>query len=596
MLKCKLSKCVEAKEILQGMLGANVIGFQNFGYARHFTNSCTRLLGCEISQSTVDNAGVPVNVSVQPIGIDAARIRQMQESAEVKERVEALKELFAGKRVILGIESVDQHRGFIHKLQALQHFYEDNPEMRGSVTLIQILLPAPDPNFRVDPRAVDLVSKINAEFGSLEFTPIQFYYQAVENEEYLALLKIADVFLITSERDSVNTTFLDYIASQSDTGNESDDSRGYGLPIVSEFIGSASILPANLQVNPWDHRGIAAVLNSVLAMCKDERKNYHDRISKFVNANSARHWVTSFLSSIVRSSEMLDIYQPTPFLSFDRLVDRFMNADRRLILMDYDGTLTPIRQVPSAALPSAELTRALRHLTADPKNQVYVISGRDQAFLEACLGNIPQLGMSAEHGCFLRPTGDMNEVPNWMCTINIDDLVWKDDVLPIMEYYTERTPGSFVEQKKASLTWHYRLADPEFGSWQAKELQTHLEQSIASKYAVEIIAGKKNLEVRPTSSNKGEIIKSLLVRHGRPNFILCAGDDKTDEDMFRALTEEFSEGISPTTADEWCFTCSIGHSSKKTLAKYHVNTPEQIVAILMRLCSMTANRLSGVTM
>lgn len=168
-----------------------------------------------------------------------------------------------------------------------------------------------------------------------------------------------------------------------------------------------------------------------------------------------------------------------------------------------------------------------------------------------------------------------------------------------MEYYTERTPGSFVEFKTASIAWHYRLADPDFGSWQAKELQTHLEHAIASKFPVEIIPGKKNLEVRPRSSNKGEIIKSLLERHGPPGFILCAGDDKTDEDMFRVLAAE-QPAPSPTGdgagAAEWCFTCCIGSSSKKTLARNHVNTPEQMVSLLMRLCTLTADRVVGMTL
>lgn len=284
-----------------------------------------------------------------------------------------------------------------------------------------------------------------------------------------------------------------------------------------------------------------------------------------------------------------DTYLPTPFLNLEKVLEKYSSAEMRLILLDYDGTLTPIRKVPSAASPSQEVIRSLRLLTADPKNLVYVISGRDQNTLEEWLGNIPRLGMSAEHGCFLRPVLEPGETTKWISIIATDNLIWKDEVTKIMEYYTERTPGSFIEFKCASITWHYRLADPDFGSWQSKELQTHLEQSIASKYSVEIIPGKKNIEVRPKTSNKGEIIRMLVERHGTPEFIVCAGDDRTDEDMFGALNDMFDE-------TDWCFTCNIGASGKRTLARYHVQTPEQIVSLLMRLCTMLTERLPGITM
>lgn len=189
------------------------------------------------------------------------------------------------------------------------------------------------------------------------------------------------------------------------------------------------------------------------------------------------------------------MFLPTPFLNLEKVLGGYSKAASRLILLDYDGTLTPIRRVPSEAFPSQEVIRSLRLLTSDTRNYVYIISGRDQKALDGWIGNIPRLGMSAEHGCFLRPIMEPGETVNWMPTISLDDLSWKQDVIPIMEYYTERTPGSFIEFKTASITWHYRLADPDFGSWQSKELQNHLEQTIASKFSVEIIAGKKNLEV-----------------------------------------------------------------------------------------------------
>lgn len=447
---------------------------------------------------------------------------------------------------------------------------------------MQIVFSHTDQRGKGDSKITELVSSINGTYGSLDFNPVHVYHQVVESDEYFALLTIADMLLITSERDSVNTLVLDYIACQD---------HAFGLPVISEFIGLVSMLPRRLHVNPWDHVGTATTIQQVLTMPMEERRSLHNRISGFVWSNDVQYWVDSFMRAIQGSLSTTDIYLPTPFLSLDRILSSYEGAESRLLLLDYDGTLTPIRRVPSAATPSQEVISSLRVLASDPKNRVYIISGRDQWTLEEWLGTIPQLGMSAEHGCFLRPIPEIGESANWTTIIDVDELVWKQDVIPIMEYYCERTPGSFIEFKTASITWHYRLADPEFGSWQTKELQTHLEQSIATKYAVEIVAGKKNLEVRPRSSNKGEIIRMLLERHGMPEFILCAGDDKTDEDMFRALA-----ALPETRPEEGrIFTCSIGTATKKTLARYHVNTPEQIVSLLLRLAQLVEERSPGVT-
>ena len=206
-----------------------------------------------------------------------------------------------------------------------------------------------------------------------------------------------------------------------------------------------------------------------------------------------------------------------------------------------------------------------------------VVSGRDQATLEEWLGHIPQLGLSGEHGCFIRD-------PNATQTISMLDQIdmgWKEDVMEVFQYYTERTPGTFVESKKCALTWHYRTAeDPKYGAFQAKECQNHLEQSVISKLPVEILVGKKTLEVRPTCINKGEVIKRMIAQHPDASFLLCAGDDKTDEDMFRVLVKMKSKGLT-----QLLFPVAIGPPEKRTLAVWHVETSEKFNQVLDTLAS-----------
>jgi len=326
------------------------------------------------------------------------------------------------------------------------------------------------------------------------------------------------------------------------------------------------------------------------------------------------------------------------------------------------------------------MLKALTALANDPNNIVWVISGRDQKVLEEWLGDVQNLGFSAEHGSFMRQPGSKK----WVNLTESLDMNWKNDVIEIFTYYTERTQGnlneisilfvsgdrlgsikgqhcangyfffcvrnatgSFIEHKRSSLTWHYRMADPEFGTFQAKECQNHLENAVLSKLPVEILVGKKNLEVRPTIVNKGEIVKRLLSQHPDADFVLCAGDDKTDEDMFRALagvginsstgrrdsssnrslvvpyndelvaataakiaeaTRQHSHahvhsgppnsstkvlnGIRPApqpsppapgstfSAANEHFSITIGHALKKTLANWHVTSPEELIRVL----------------
>lgn len=139
----------------------------------------------------------------------------------------------------------------------------------------------------------------------------------------------------------------------------------------------------------------------------------------------------------------------------------YSKSKKRIFFLDYDGTLTPIRKTPNAAIPSDLTVESLAKLTSDDNTIVYVVSGRDQVALDGWLGSVKNLGMSAEHGCFIKYVGS----DKWINLSEEIDLSWKDDVLPIFEYYTERTPGSFIEEKRSSLTWHYRLADPSYGSW-----------------------------------------------------------------------------------------------------------------------------------
>ncbi|KAK3080989.1 hypothetical protein LTS18_011249 [Coniosporium uncinatum] len=265
-------------------------------------------------------------------------------------------------------------------------------------------------------------------------------------------------------------------------------------------------------------------------MSDKEKQDQHKKLYAHVVANNVQSWTNNFLKRLLTNLSSFDQSFATPALDKTKLLLQYRQAKKRLFMFDYDGTLTPIVKDPQSAIPSDRVIRTLKTLASDPTNSVWIISGRDQAFLEEWMGHISELGLSAEHGSFMRhPNSEL-----WENLTETTDMSWQQEVITVFQYYTERTQGSFIERKKIALTWHYRRADPEYGLYQARHCQKHLEMTVAKKYDVEVMTGKANLEVRPRFVNKGEIAKRLVKEYGdgpgkAPEFVLCLGDDFTDE-------------------------------------------------------------------
>ncbi|KAF3928365.1 Trehalose-phosphatase [Orbilia brochopaga] len=548
------------KELLAGILGSNQLGFQSYAYAKHFISSCTRVLGLESSGNGVDAYGAHVAVDVFPIGIDAAKVESDSHNSIIDQKMQAIRELAAGKKIIVGRDRLDSVRGVVQKLRAFEMFLEIFPEWRDKVILIQVTSPSVSEGPKVEHQVSELVASINGTYGSIHFSPVQHFPQYLSQNEYYALLRVADLGLITSVRDGMNTTSLEYVVCQKKT---------HGPVILSEFTGTAGSLCDAFQVNPWDYRGVAEAINICLSMSPAKREEIHSKLYESVTTNNVQNWTNTFLKGLLTNLAAHDQSQSTPPLDRQALLERYKSSTRRLFMFDYDGTLTPIVKDPQAAIPTDKIIRTIKKLASDPQNNVWIVSGRDQAFLEQWMGDIAELGFSAEHGSFVRRPRSSE----WVNLTEKMDMGWQKDVMDIFQYYTERTQGSFIERKRCALTWHYRRADPDYGAFQARECQSHLENTVMQKYEVEVMTGKANLEVRPTFVNKGEIAKKLVAEYpedAKPDFVLCLGDDTTDEDMFRALRR------SPLPA-EHVFAVTIGASTKMTLANWHLLEPADVI-------------------
>ncbi|KAI8895637.1 glycosyltransferase family 20-domain-containing protein [Globomyces pollinis-pini] len=559
----EIFRCLPRRsEILKGLLGANVIGFQTYSHARHFISSCTRVIGCESSPTGVEYQGFNITIGIFPIGIDINRVETYRQSQAVQNKIKHISTLYKDKIIIIGRDSMDHIKGISQKLDAFEKFLELYPEWHNKVVLIQVSTSSNKANPNIAAKISDSIARINGNFGSLEFVPVHHYHHHLDPEEYFALMSIADVALITPLRDGMNTTSHDYVVCQK--GN-------HGILILSEFTGTAGAMAGAILVNPWDTLGVANAIQDALTKSIEDRQIKHDQLYSYVTSHTSQFWAQSFIKELISKSSVQLQDNPTPVLDFANVHQQYTQSQRRLLLFDYDGTLTPIVKLPKDAVPPPAMLEALKVLVADPKNVVFIISGRDQDALEEWLGHIKGLGLSAEHGSFIKYPGG-----KWLNLAAELDMAWKVEVAEIFNYYTERTQGSFVEHKRCSITWHYRLADPSYGLFQAKECQHHLEDAILSKLPVEVMVGKKNLEVRPISMNKGEIVKRLVTARTGCDFVICAGDDRTDEDMFRVLRKS-------QIREDGIFTVTIGSATKMTRADSHVTEPADLIRLLQLL-------------
>lgn len=581
------------QQLLDGLLGSNKVSFQNESFARHFISSCKRILGSELaSPNQILAYGLIINVDSLPIGIDIPRIEYDAFNSVIDEKVAQLRETYSHnqKKIIVGRDRLDSVRGVLQKLQAFETFLEMYPEWRDRVLLIQVSSPSNLHSAKVEAQITELISSINAKYGTLHSMPVHHYQMRIDKDEYLALLRVADLGLITSVRDGMNTTALEYVIAQK---------HNHSPLVLSEFSGTASVLQDAIIVNPWDSVAVAKSIYDALNL-SSERKSYMEN-KLYHSVLSVQQWTHVYLTQLIGEIE-IDNGTKVLTLSLDRpqLLDHYKQSKRRLFLFDYDGTLTPIVTDPAAAIPSSRLIDIFQKLSEDPQNMIWIISGRDQAFLEKWIGsNNPKIGLSAEHGCFMK---DINS-HEWVNLTSEVDMSWQDKVEDLYMEYNVKTPGANTEKKKVALTWHYRRADPELGEFNAKQLVNELNAKIAPHYDVEVMEGKANVEVRPSFVNKGEIVKRLvLAKHGSPqthlnvdldnehaalpDFIVCLGDDKTDEDMFVKLNDIEKDWIDQDISKNRSFdnygiySIKVGSASQATNAKFHLNNPTQVLDTL----------------
>ena len=512
-----------SREILEGLLGAHLIGFHTHDYTQYFLRCVLRILGHEHSMGQMVVNGGVAKADTFPMGIDFQRFYDTAGSPEVQKEKDKLKKSLGGSTVILSIDRLDYTKGVINRLRGYELFLERNPQWHMKVVLIMVIVPSRIgvEHYQQMKRQIDeLVGRINGRFGSIHWTPIVYQFKSLPFDSLIALYGVSDVALVTPVRDGMNLIAKEYVATRKDQT---------GVLVLSEMAGASKELGEAITIQPNNIEEISNALKEALEVPKEEQIKRNQAMQTRLKRYDVVRWADDFirtLSSLKDQQKRLDANLLRSSVR-EQLVQKFNKAKRRLLLLDYDGTLVPFVEHPQMAKPAVELLNVLGRLSGDQKTEIVLISGRDRDTLKSWFGTL-NIGLVAEHGAWIKKkNGD------WKISESLTN-EWRPQILPLLELYADRLPGSFIEQKEFSIVWHYRMVDPELGSIKAKELMDDLVRFTAN-IDVQVLRGSKAVEVRNAGVNKG--IAALRWGSKDFDFMMAIGDDWTDEDLFKVLPE-----------------------------------------------------------
>ena len=547
------------REILEGVLGADLVGFHTYDYVHHFVESVRRVTGYEHSFGDISVGGRTVKVDAFPMGIDYQKFSGTERDPKVQKEIKRIHDKIGDRRVVLSIDRLDYTKGIPERLEVFDMFLDKYPEYRGKVTMILVAVPSRTgvEHYRMLKRRLDeLIGRINGKYGTFDWIPVWYLYRSLPFQMMVALYNVADIALVTPLRDGMNLIAKEYIASKED---------GKGVLILSEMAGAAKELGEALIVNPNNKDEIVDAMKTALTISPEEQVERNRPMQSRLARYSIGGWVNDFLDCLTKA-KVKQRETGVRRLTDERRDDMNMayrDACDRLVLLDYDGTLVPFKDRPEKAVPDVEILGILEGLAGISGNEVVIVSGRDRDSLDEWFGHL-DIGLVAEHGVWTR-----DRVGNWTMVETLKD-DWKAEMRPLLELYVDRTPGSFVEEKGYSLSWHYRKADTRLASVRAKELKEDLIK-LTENLGVRILEGSKVIEIKDAGVNKGRAVTRWLGRKDW-DFILAIGDDWTDEDMFDVL---------PVSA----FSIRVGLSASK--AHFNIDSQDDVRGLLKELRATT---------
>ncbi|MBL7472256.1 bifunctional alpha,alpha-trehalose-phosphate synthase (UDP-forming)/trehalose-phosphatase [Robertkochia sediminum] len=549
------------EEVLHGMLGADLLGFHTYDYERHFLSSVKRILREDVNFNEVVYQDRVVKVDSFPMGIDYQKFYKAaqqhtsldpSERSDLQKRIDDHFEADENAKLILSIDRMDYTKGIPNRIRAFEYFLNKYPEYKNKVRLVMLAVPSRSnvPQYQLLKKETDeLVGRVNGELATVSWTPIWYFYRSLPFDNLIDLYTSADVALITPVRDGMNLVAKEYIATRVNKD---------GVLILSEMAGAAQEMNEALLINPNNFEATADALKRALEMPVKEQKKRNTMLQKRLQRYSVDKWAAEFFRSLEATKNLDQVVMGRKINTEieNKMVEELKAANRSLMMLDYDGTLTGFKDNPEDAAPDEALIELLQKLNAIPGNDMVIISGRDRETLEKWFGKY-EFNMITDHGVWMHTAEK-----GWQSLERIRTN-WMENIRPILETFTDRTPGSFIEEKRYSLAWHYRKTDPELGVKRVMELDTVLT-SLISNNELSVLKGNMVTEIKSSNVNKGRAVSRML-SETRYDFMFAIGDDWTDEYMFEEM---------PSKA----YTVKVGY--QKTKARFHVHSNKQVRALL----------------
>ncbi len=542
----------QQEALVQSLLKSDLVGFHTDQYLTSFNQCLSLIKERRISLKKPllkHNNGV---FGVFPMGIDYDAFRSLaREDSCIKERKKT-KEIFSGKKIIFSVDRLDYTKGILHKLAAYERFLSRNPEWSGNVILLLVVAPCRREinSYKDIKKSIDeYVGRINGNYSTHSWAPIQYVYKQYELPELAALYGACSVKIVSPLRDGMNLIAKEYIASQ--TGFK-------GTLLLSENAGAIHELSGAVKIDPLDTEGFADSIRHALEMPVSEQRQRNKPMHRILKKNSVKRWAERILEHSIKSKwkASLSRAEYLNLAATQAIIHSHKLSSASLFLLDYDGTLSPLKKEPWMARPTENLINLLKKIADNEKNQIVIITGRDKETVAGWFENY-KICFSADMGAWIGNNGV------WTL-LTTTEIKGKHQLKKILDVHAAALPGSNVEEKQCALVWDYRGLDEEMIQKHTHALTLELSKKSHLLSGLDILHGKHSLIIRDKGINKGKAASYWLNRL-KYDFVLAIGDDDPDEEMFDVL---------PPGA----FSIRVGND--QTSARFYTSQQANIISLL----------------
>ena len=596
------------EEIIASLIKCQVLGFHTFDHSRNFLKTSKRLLGAnfvstvhgDLAANYLENTAL---IRVKNVTPEIDIIKEYQKDPKFQQKYNEIINKYKDKIIFLAMDHLFFPITIKNKLVAFKRFLSANAERANKVVFLLIVRDEIKGDTKVPESMEKIIKEIKDEFGE---DVIDVKMMELPYVERLALLASANCYVRTTKQESYSMSVYEFLILKRLYHKELESAC-----IISELSGVNTSLANTIKVNPFDYNSLIKGFSDAYQQLG--AKEFSDKDYLHVEKSSLKNWFYSFLKDIknIKLSDentyylgvddtfnfkLKKISSKFNQLNSEQIVHLYGQSFKRLIFLDFEGTL-PTEDIGQGKIeklfkdrkPSQEILNLLTELTNDKKNSVYIVAGKGAKQLDVWFEGIPNLGLSAEHGYLYK----VKAKDQWKKIVDKYDTSWRKICTNIIGPYTDRCEGSTLEIKESSIVWQYSECDQELGKAFASVITSELQVALKNK-EVKIINGKGFVEVITLGIDKGYfvsyIIKEKIRQKKAPDFILCIGDDASDEKMFKFLNKKKKEIKGFNHAANLI---SITVGKKPSEAQYYVNNTKEVQDLIKKFTFKIAKSVSS---